>query len=68
MSGRKIVERLARLSEKRDFDREFWREAGPQARFEAAWEMVKEVERIRGQVVSEHRLQRTVEHLYRRKP
>jgi hypothetical protein len=43
------------------FDRKFWSDAGPEARFSAAWEMVKEVSLFRGEKdVRQSRLQRSV--------
>lgn len=51
-----------------DFDRAFWARAGAEARFAAAWEMVQEVQLIRGKSdVSQSRLQRSVQRIQRRK-
>ena len=66
---RKITARLVRRGEEeKEFDREFWRQAGHEARFAAAWQMVVESFVFQGRDVSELRLQRTVENLKRRKP
>jgi hypothetical protein len=67
MAQRHITERLIRRGQDDgSFDREFWRAAGPEALFAAAWEMVAEAELFRGHDARESRLQRTVEHLQRR--
>ena len=49
-------------------DRDFWRNAGHEARFAAAWEMTGEVAAIRG-IPDERqfRLQRSVQHIQYRK-
>jgi hypothetical protein len=53
--------------DKSQFDREFWKNAGHEARFSAAWEMVNEVRLFKGQKdVGESRLQRSIEHVIRR--
>jgi hypothetical protein len=49
------------------FDRMFWQRAGAEARFAAAWEMVAEAELFRGHDGGECRLQRSVQHIQRRK-
>ena len=67
MSKRIFIERLGKISEPNDFDRVFWKDAGHEARFAAAAEMVLESELFRGKNVSESRLQRTVQHIKRRK-
>ena len=60
-------ERLIRRDEDTgDFDREFWQNAGHEAIFAAAWEMVLEAERFRGTDVCQSRLQRSVQHIERR--
>ncbi len=65
---RQITERLVKRGEaEKDFDREFWKKAGTDAKFDAAWEMVVESYLFKGKDVEELRLQRTVECLKRRK-
>jgi hypothetical protein len=50
------------------FDRKFWSDAGPQARFSAAWEMIREAALFKGEKdVGQSRLQRSVCALQRRK-
>jgi len=68
MKKRTIVARMTRRGsrEERDFDREFWRKAGPEARFAAAWQMIDECALIRGKNVRESRLQRSVQTVFRR--
>ncbi len=64
---RRMVARLVRRDEDdRSFDLEFWQRLGPQARFEAAWEMVKEYWRKQGKDPAELRLRKSVERLVRR--
>lgn len=65
---REIQERLVkRGEEEKDFDREFWRAAGHEARWNAAFEMVVEYHRFKGEDINELRLDRSVEHIFRRK-
>jgi hypothetical protein len=60
--------RLVRAAEAdRSFDLEFWRKAGHEARFAAAWQMVSEVSAIRGEEVGESRLQRSVQSIQRQR-
>lgn len=50
-----------------NFDREFWRKAGAEAKFAAAWEMVSEYWLIRGKKdAGQQRLQRSVQNIKRR--
>ena len=69
MKKRRIVECLCRRGEEEwKFDREFWQSVGAQMRFAAAWRMVVEVEMIRGKsYAGERRLQRSVQHIQRRR-
>mgnify|MGYP000202982719 CR=1 FL=1 len=69
MSRERIVRSRVLRNGKRDdgaFDRDFWQEIGAEGIFAAAWDMVKEVELIRGQNASESRLQRHVSRTIRR--
>ncbi|MDX2175071.1 MAG: hypothetical protein SF028_01230 [Candidatus Sumerlaeia bacterium] len=50
----------------KEFDRRFWREAGVEGRWEAAWQMLDEVYLMRGQEPVEHRLQRSVVRVFKR--
>ena len=64
MGRRVILERLVKRGEDDgSFDREFWRRAGAEARFAAAWEMVAEADLFRGNDGSECRLDKSVERL-----
>ncbi len=57
-----IVEKYQSMSDTdRSFDIQFWQNAGIEAIFEAAWEMLQDYYLIRGKDASELRLQRTVE-------
>lgn len=49
--------------ETRKFDIEFWKKAGPQARFEAAWQMINDFFKIRGKSVPKLRLRRSVQNV-----
>ncbi|MEI6421347.1 MAG: hypothetical protein WCP55_03955 [Lentisphaerota bacterium] len=63
---REIIENVLRRSDKKDersFDREFWKNAGPEAIFSAAWEMTAEVPLIRGQ--KEHRAEPRISWIWR---
>lgn len=60
-----ITAKLVRRGEGEEMDREFWRKAGAEGRFSAAWEMVGEVNAIRGGDGSQPRLQRSVQHIQR---
>lgn len=66
MPKRNITERWARQGETDAFDREFWRQAGDEAKWAAMAQMVCEAELFRGHDARESRLQRTVECLKRR--
>lgn len=56
------MEKYQSISDKdRSFDKMFWQNAGIEAIFEAAWEMLQDYYLIRGKDASELRLQRTVE-------
>ena len=67
MSKGRITARMVRRGEEElDFDRQFWKELGHEARFEAAWEMISEVAAIRGKDARQPRLQRSVQHIFRR--
>jgi len=58
--------KLVRLNEAdRSFDLEFWAKLGAEKRFKAAWDMVLEVNAIKGKGVDESRLQRHVQNIER---
>jgi hypothetical protein len=62
----KMVTNLARnFGEAEQWDIEFWKKVGSNTRLGAMWDMVYEVERIRGHAVVESRLQRSVETVLR---
>jgi hypothetical protein len=59
------MERYGRLAQMdRSFDIEYWQRLGPEAIFEAAWQMVVEAHSHRGST-DEFRFRRTVEHFHR---
>jgi len=60
-----ITAKLVHLGEGDEMDREFWRKAGAEGRFSAAWEMVAEMERMRGGTGDVPRLRRDVARLVR---
>ena len=49
----------------RSFDLAFWEKVGAEGRFSAAWEMVLEVNAIRGKERNESRLRRSVQNIQR---
>ena len=61
--------RMARLVKAKDMDRSFdllfWKGLGAEARFAAAWQMVSEVNAIKGIDIGESRLQRSVQSIQR---
>ncbi len=67
MNSSKIrMARLVKASEMdRSFDLLFWEKVGAEGRFSAAWEMVSEVQAIRGKDSAEPRLQRSVQNIQR---
>ena len=57
-----IMERRGRLEDlDRSFDIQYWQAQPPQARFQAAWELVLHVAKVQGLDVHQLRLQRSVE-------
>ena len=61
---KKPIERLKKLSEvKKEFDINFWQEAGVLARFAATWQMLKEFYKMRGRNGNKFRLQRFIQHI-----
>ena len=57
-----FVERRGRIKDlDRSFDLAFWREQTPQARFDAAWELIVHASKVKGVDVRQLRLQRSVE-------
>jgi len=65
MKKRKVrMARMVPINEAdRSFDLAFWEKVGAEGRFAAAWQMVLEVDAIRGKSVSQPRLQRSVQNL-----
>jgi hypothetical protein len=65
----KPMVRMARLvradAVDRSFDLEFWKKMGAEERFKAAWQMVLEVNTIKGSDSIESGLQRSVQHIHR---
>lgn len=69
-SNRTIVAQMARRdsAEAVDFDRKFWADAGPSARFAAAWEMVSDATLFRKEKdAGQQRLQSSICALQQRK-
>ncbi len=65
---RVIMSRVVRRKEHRErsFDIEFWRQVGDAGRFAAAWQMIREVQLLRGQSGELPRMQRKVTRILRR--
>ena len=56
-ANKKITAKLINIKNNdRSFDIEFWQQAGAEARFAAAWQMVKEYLIMRGENESQFRL------------
>ena len=56
------MERKGKLSElDRSFDLIFWQAQSPNARFQAAWELIQHAWKVKGNDVRQLRLQRSVE-------
>ena len=57
------VHKAKSFEEARQWDVLFWRRAGAQMRFAAAWSMVSDYLKMQGKSGGQPRLQRTVEHV-----
>ncbi len=66
---RRTPVRMARLIKAtemdRSFDLAFWKRVGAEGRFSAAWEMVLEVNAIKGEESRESRLRRSIQNIQR---
>ena len=63
---RKIWEHKSRsYKEAEEFDTQFWRKAGVQARWEATWMIVMQLDKMRGGRGVEPRLRRSVQRIKR---
>lgn len=63
-AGKQIWEHKAfSQREAKRFDVEFWKKAGAQARFAAAWQMIRDLFKIRGQHAPKLRLRRSVQNI-----
>ena len=49
----------------RSFDLIFWKKIGAEGRFAAAWQMISEVDAIKGKDIGESRLQRSIQNIQR---
>lgn len=57
-----FIERRGKIAElDRSFDIEFWQQQSPQARFNAAWELIVHAWHLKGNDVRQLRLHRSVE-------
>ncbi len=64
---KRMVVNVARsFEEAEEWDTNYWRQLGHEVRFAAAWEMIDQVEAIRGNDVCQPRLQRAAISLQRR--
>jgi hypothetical protein len=62
MDRRFVMEKYGRLKDMdRSFDIAYWQRLGPEAIFEAAWQMVVDAEKMRGRNPDELRLRKDVE-------
>jgi hypothetical protein len=59
---KKFSERKGKLADlDRSFDLEFWQAQTPNERFQATWELIQHAWKVKGHVVRQLRLQRSVE-------
>ncbi len=66
MTKKKIQGKVAHsFKEAKEFDKRFWRKAGAQARFSAAWLMLSDYFKMRGKSGRLPRLRRTVQNIER---
>ena len=65
----KRMRRMARLArakeENRSFDLIIWNKVGAEGKFEAAWQMVSEVNALKGKEADKPRLQRSIQSIQR---
>lgn len=62
--GKQIWERKSfSHQETKEFDIQFWKKAGAQARFVAAWQMISDFFKMRGQRAPKLRLRRSVQNI-----
>ena len=59
------VHKAKNFKEAEEFDIKFWRQAGAQARFTAAWSIIQDYFKMRGMDASKQRLRRTVQNIER---
>lgn len=57
------VNKTTSFRKAREFDMLFWKKAGAQARFSAAWQMIEEFYKIRNKRGYKLRLQRSVQNI-----
>jgi hypothetical protein len=63
-----VMERYGRIPEMdRSFDIEYWQRLGPEAIFEAAWQMAVDAHRRSAGEIDELRLRRTLEHFQQKR-
>lgn len=63
MKNKIIVHKARSFREAEEFDIKFWRNAGVQARFAAAWSIVQDYFKIRGKHAGKLRLRRSVQNI-----
>ncbi len=59
------VHKARSFEEAREFDERFWRRAGAQARFAAAWSIIEDSFKMRGKDARQLRLRRSVQNIER---
>jgi hypothetical protein len=66
--GRVVMARLVRRDQHSDrsFDLEFWEKVGARGRFAAAWQMIREIQLMRGLRGELPRMQKSVTRIIRR--
>ena len=60
VKGKVFVNAAYSFKEADEFNRKFWRQAGPFVRFATAWEMIRDYYKIRGNPLPSFRLQKNI--------
>jgi len=68
MAHKVFLERKGKISDlDRSFDLDFWQAQPPEARFNAAWELIVHYAKVKGLDVCQLRLQRSLENFQRQR-
>ena len=64
-SKKRMARMVKAIDADRSFDLIFWKKVGAEGRFAAAWQMISEVDAIKGKDIGESRLQRSIQNIQR---